>query len=498
MLIKEEFEQKPILNNDENKECEIDLEDINKSAPFTLEPQSFLQENENKNAKNSERITQKITRNLQDKKDKIKRAKTISFPFDDKEKVKVSDINFKSPDSTLRLRNKENNNIRSSESSNTEISSNSTSSNKSSSTNSTNKIKKEIPLILKENVGQANFFTRKIHWSWILLFLAVCAVVVYMMFRLETIHVEDQDKKIIIKLVQLMPLENFAESTEKLVEDIIQVDLPCKFFNFQLTSGSVMDGTVSCRRFANIVEDSPAFKETGSSIAKLLRAFSDKIMGAGVALEDMYRNGDMLFWVLNNEISDMISKLNPSLFERLFENEDKAFFRSRIQELINSIEEFRGKVTVAKNAIVDAETYRNSAEKKVRQGIIEATKFIHHGPNIHEYRLKLSEKEYYLEKVNDEKAIDVLNAMDELKHAENILKILEKSHEALDLINKILISYRNSLIDVESQLGKIGKSKITKKDLNKLEKLVDILKTSQQKFIGKDTLGDKESSKIYV
>jgi hypothetical protein len=221
-------------------------------------------------------------------------------------------------------------------------------------------------------------------------------------------------------------------------------------------------------------------------------------MDAGIALEDMYRRGDLLFWVLNSEISEIMSKLNPSYFDKFFESEDESFFRDRIKEMINNIEEFREKVTAARKAIVDAEGYRNNAERKVRQGITEATKFIHHGPSIHEYRLKMkekNEKEYYLEKIDDG-AIDVLNAIDELEHAENMLKILEKGHEALDLINKILSSYRNKLMDAEAQLDKIKKSKITKKDMERLEKLVDVLKLSQQKFIGKDTSGGK--GKIYV
>jgi predicted RND superfamily exporter protein len=246
-----------------------------------------------------------------------------------------------------------------------------------------------------------------------------------------------------------------------------------------------MDGTVSCRRFANIVEDSPAFKETGSSIAKLLRVFSDKIMDTGVALEDMYRNGDMLFLVLNNEISEMMPKFNT--FNRWFENEDEIFFKSRVHRLVESIEEFKRKVTHARIAIVDAESYGGSVEKKVRQSITEATKFIHHDHDRVQYILKLKEEGYILEKITDNKAIDVLNAMDELKHVENMLIILEKSHEALDIIIKILSFYKNKLFDFKAQLGKINKSRVTKKDMSKLERLVNILKSNHQKFNGKDT-----------
>ncbi|CAB4384184.1 unnamed protein product [Rhizophagus irregularis] len=249
----------------------------------------------------------------------------------------------------------------------------------------------------KEKVNEKmDFYTKKIHWTWILLALIVCAVLIYMKFRLKEIYVDD--KKFVVKF---QPFEDFASSTTKLVEDIVQVDLP--------SSGSVMDGTVSCRRFANIVEDSPAFKETGSSIAKLLRAFSAKIMDAGVALEDMYRNGNMLFWILNSEISEMMSKFNS--YNRWFGNEDETF-----------------------------------VEAPLKEKYAEATKFIHHDPDrAQEYILKFRGEGYILEKIGS-KANDVLNVMDELKHAENMLNILEKSHEALDLINKILYTPPNPYV----------------------------------------------------
>ncbi|GES81404.1 hypothetical protein GLOIN_2v1630913 [Rhizophagus clarus] len=437
MLIKEEEKNISNLQDPQNN-------NKGDASPTSAEPLSFLRNEDNENedkshTKNSGLIRQNISH---DTRNKFKRppikAKTISFP-----------IKGEKAESTLRLRTGE---------------------------------KKDGKHEPKKNDN--DFYTKKIHWSWVFLVSIVCIVLIYMMFRLNEIYVDD--KRVVIKF---QPFEDFANSTTKLVEDIVQIDLP--------SSGSIMDGTVSCRRFASIVEDSPAFKETGSSIAKLLRVFSDKIMDAGVALEDMYHNGDVLFWALNNEISEMMSKFNS--FNRWFENEDETFFRNHVHRLVKSIEEFRGKVTHARKAIIDAESYRGSAEKKVRQDITEATKFIHHSPDgVREYILKWEKEKYILEKISDNKAIDVLNAMDELKHAENILITIEKSHVALDLINKILLVYKNKLFDFEAQLGKIKKSKVTKQDLNKLEKLIDILKSSQQKFIGKDTLYNKEKARTYV
>ncbi len=82
--------------------------------------------------------------------------------------------------------------------------------------------------------------------------------------------------------------------------------------------------------------------------------------------------------------------------------------------------------------------------------------------------------------------------MDELERAEKTLIILEKSHEALDTIDKILLSYRSKLFDVKAQLSKTEMSKVSKRDLKRLEKLIDTLKSSQQKFVGKDTASDKK------
>ncbi|PKY38715.1 hypothetical protein RhiirA4_516540 [Rhizophagus irregularis] len=453
MFVNEEEKNKPNLQDLQNNNYINQRYGIS-SSPTSAEPHSFLSENKKEfHTKNSEQVNQNISHDTQNK---IKRppikAKTISFPI----KGEKAKFNFESPELTHRLR----------------------------AVNTSDKEKSDEKHESKEKVNEKmDFYTKKIHWTWILLALIVCAVLIYMKFRLKEIYVDD--KKFVVKF---QPFEDFASSTTKLVEDIVQVDLP--------SSGSVMDGTVSCRRFANIVEDSPAFKETGSSIAKLLRAFSAKIMDAGVALEDMYRNGNMLFWILNSEISEMMSKFNS--YNRWFGNEDETFFRSRVHRLVKSIEEFSVKVTHARKAIVDAESYRGPAERKVRQGIAEATKFIHHDPDrAQEYILKFRGEGYILEKIGS-KANDVLNVMDELKHAENKLNILEKSHEALDLINKILSVYKNKLFYFESQLGKIKKSKVTKKDLDKLEKLVNILKSSQQKFIDKETLEDKEKARIYV
>ena len=68
--------------------------------------------------------------------------------------------------------------------------------------------------------------------------------------------------------------------------------------------------------------------------------------------------------------------------------------------------------------IVDAESYRGLAERKVRQGITEATEFIHYGP-VHEYILKLKENDYILERINDNKATLLIYVIVDAKNDDN-------------------------------------------------------------------------------
>ncbi|CAJ0635945.1 4259_t:CDS:2 [Entrophospora sp. SA101] len=290
----------------------------------------------------------------------------------------------------------------------------------------------------------------------------------------DVLHVDE--KKFHVKMKPF--LEEFTNSTATLMNEMDEVDLP--------PSSKVMDGTVFCRRFANIVEHSPAFKDTGHDIAILLREFSLKIMDAGTSLEDMYRMGDMLFWTLDKSISEIILKLNPSLFDKIFEKDDQSFFKTRIQDMIDDVHKFQKKVTLARKAITDAENFRDKAENKVRAGKKEAEKFVNKHPGINEYRFKLVAEN--LERVDEDISIDVENAKFELENADRMLMLLEKSAEGLDRIIKILKNYTSKLMDVDAQLD--GMSRVSKRDLGRLEKLVENLRESHINFKRKDeTIG---------
>ncbi|CAH1761418.1 5138_t:CDS:2 [Entrophospora sp. SA101] len=319
-----------------------------------------------------------------------------------------------------------------------------------------------------------SIFSTRIHGTWIFLFCLIGFVLASLVYRLDVLHVDE--KKFHVKMKPF--LEEFTNSTATLMNEMDEVDLP--------PSSKVMDGTVFCRRFANIVEHSPAFKDTGHDIAILLREFSLKIMDAGTSLEDMYRMGDMLFWTLDKSISEIILKLNPSLFDKIFEKDDQSFFKTRIQDMIDDVHKFQKKVTLARKAITDAENFRDKAENKVRAGKKEAEKFVNKHPGINEYRFKLVAEN--LERVDEDISIDVENAKFELENADRMLMLLEKSAEGLDRIIKILKNYTSKLMDVDAQLD--GMSRVSKRDLGRLEKLVENLRESHINFKRKDeTIG---------
>nr|CAG8548378.1 8910_t:CDS:2 [Entrophospora candida] len=319
-----------------------------------------------------------------------------------------------------------------------------------------------------------SIFSTRIHGTWIFLFCLIGFVLASLVYRLDVLHVDE--KKFHVKMKPF--LEEFTNSTATLMDEMDEVDLP--------PSSKVMDGTVFCRRFANIVEHSPAFKDTGHDIAILLREFSLKIMDAGTSLEDMYRMGDMLFWTLDKSISEIILKLNPSLFDKIFEKDDQSFFKTRIQDMIDDVHKFQKKVTLARKAITDAENFRDKAENKVRAGKKEAEKFVNKHPSINEYRFKLVAEN--LERVDEDISIDVENAKFELENADRMLMLLEKSAEGLDRIIKILKNYTSKLMDVDAQLD--GMSRVSKRDLDRLEKLVENLRESHINFKRKDeTIG---------
>src|SRR5277367_4517547 len=93
--------------------------------------------------------------------------------------------------------------------------------------------------------------------------------------------------------------------------------------------------TVSCRRAANMIERSPAFKNHGNQIASNLRLFGEKVMTAGHSLRKMYRKGSFVFTAFDIEIDTMIKKLENLEFG------DIKYFGDRLNKLANIIKEFR-------------------------------------------------------------------------------------------------------------------------------------------------------------
>ncbi|KAF0486340.1 hypothetical protein F8M41_022655 [Gigaspora margarita] len=259
-----------------------------------------------------------------------------------------------------------------------------------------------------------NLLSTSLHWTWILLILFALAALAFTVYRLDSIYVED-------KKMQRPFLEVFTNSTDTLMQDLIKIsDLPA--------SDTVLKGTVLYKRLANILETSPGFKNNGPTIASYLRHYSTQIMEAGQAFEDMYRQGDLVFWILDREINQILEKLKPNIFGQIFfKDDDPAFFKERIKDMMQVVDLFKSKVTAAIRAVRVADSIRDQTEKGLFRGIkIEAEKFVKLGTRQNDYRIGNSPY------ISDELIIDVENTKKDLEQAEEILDMLYRSGYGLN------------------------------------------------------------------
>ncbi|CAG8571062.1 7631_t:CDS:2 [Acaulospora morrowiae] len=300
-------------------------------------------------------------------------------------------------------------------------------------------------------------------------------------------------------------MNSIADSTENLVNGMGEVDLP--------PSDSIMKGTVLYKQFANAIESSPAFKKNGATIAEYLRQFSKKIFDAGIAFEAMYRKGDMLFWVLETQVNLILNKLNPSLFGQIFSRDDASYISSRLEEISKEIVSFERKLKKAMDAMEDAENTRDSAERSLVQGRNEAEKFVDSRlkdkANSLEFEIeaekpsdsksrkgakKIVDKgsksgKYRLTRIsqfleaNSDNDRDYQNAKKHLEQAGEILDLLSHTAKGLDEIQKLLTNYRYSLEDAKPEV--MGKTSVSKDEIDKLKKLIEDVKRYHQKFVKK-------------
>src|SRR5215469_1715720 len=94
-----------------------------------------------------------------------------------------------------------------------------------------------------------------------------------------------------------------------------------------------MEHTVACRRAANMIQRSPAFKSHGFQIAKGLREFGEKIMEAGHLLQKTYSKGSSVYKSFDIEIEAMMHQLNSKYVRR----GEAKYFKERLNVLITKI-----------------------------------------------------------------------------------------------------------------------------------------------------------------
>ncbi|CAB4386030.1 unnamed protein product [Rhizophagus irregularis] len=248
--------------------------------------------------------------------------------------------------------------------------------------------------------------------------------------------------------------QNFADTTNDIFKKIDNVDLPA--------ASSIMKHTVACRRAANMIQGSPAFKSHGSQIAKGLRKFGEKIMEAGHLLQKMYSKGSSVYKSFDMEIEAMMNRLNSNYIRR----GEASYFKERINVLITKIKEFRKLVQQTHTSIHNAENIRHDTEGYIFDGLREAENFIANN--------------------NHCRSVDISKAKKELWTVNNILNHLHKTAVHLDMMEKISRDYEDKLMDIPAELDKVGGTydffEVTKSDLRYLKYAVENSKSSLYKF----------------
>ncbi|EXX74323.1 uncharacterized protein OCT59_022562 [Rhizophagus irregularis] len=243
--------------------------------------------------------------------------------------------------------------------------------------------------------------------------------------------------------------QNFADTTNDIFKKIDNVDLPA--------ASSIMKHTVACRRAANMIQGSPAFKSHGSQIAKGLRKFGEKIMEAGHLLQKMYSKGSSVYKSFDMEIEAMMNRLNSNYIRR----GEASYFKERINVLITKIKEFRKLVQQTHTSIHNAENIRHDTEGYIFDGLREAENFIANN--------------------NHCRSVDISKAKKELWTVNNILNHLHKTAVHLDMMD-----YEDKLMDISAELDKVGGTydffEVTKSDLRYLKYAVENSKSSLYKF----------------
>ncbi|CAG8552009.1 15306_t:CDS:2 [Acaulospora colombiana] len=230
-------------------------------------------------------------------------------------------------------------------------------------------------------------------------------------------------------------------------------------------SDSLIKGTVLYKQFANHIESNSAFKDNGAIIAESLREFSRKIFDAGTNFEAMYRKGDILFLVLENQINLILNRVKPSLFSRLVSKDDAPYIKERLEKINMEILSFEEKLKKATDSMEDAENRREFAEKVLFKGRGEAANFVYSSQSKQENHREHSEAQELLER------------------AEGVLNLLNQTAVGLVEIKKLLSNYRFSLDDAKAEVN--GKTSVTEEDIDKLKEVLGIVQEYHKGFVRK-------------
>ena len=198
-----------------------------------------------------------------------------------------------------------------------------------------------------------------------------------------------------------------------------------------------MEYTVECRKAANIIERSSAFKDHGVKMATELRDFGEKISKVDLSLQELDGKSSMVYESFDTGIEVMIQQLGSN------GHHTRGTQLNKLMEKIISFEQFIKRVQLN---ILDTENIRHGTEGLIMDGLREAK--------------------------------GSTEANNEIVMVEDILNFLRRIASPLGKMMRHLELYESKVSDISMGVYRLSKAvQITEPDLTSLKFAVNNSKT---------------------
>ncbi|GBC06685.1 hypothetical protein RclHR1_00070052 [Rhizophagus clarus] len=258
---------------------------------------------------------------------------------------------------------------------------------------------------------------------------------------------------------KILFFQKFSITTNDSFEEINKLSLPA--------ANTIMEHSIAFRKVANMIQRSPAFEFHGCQISMELRKFERKTVIVGNTLIEFYNGGSKIYKSINEEIENIINRVNPIFFIYSQKENDLKYFDERLNIMIKKIKEFKELTEKGWNSIIDVVDIINNNENNFEDNLKGAQDFINN---------KECDSKYMA---------DITKAKRELEIVNHISNHLNNTKGNLVKMRDILNIYEVDLLNVSDEIKRVSKFQVTREDLKHLRLAVDILKEIHFKFIRK-------------